>query len=499
MLVTKQAIQTTGAHKMTYGITVKLKNLIKDFKKTSNPVGEKINETITNIFHDDKLNGIAKDTDFVQRSSSRLKGKEFVQAMAMASIEPESTPLSGINDNLRSLSSKANMTVSALRQRINSQEAYKFLQQVYLHTIGSHLKPLSDDLNAIKQNFDKGALEHFTKVLLHDSSSCKLNEHLEKDFKGSGGAASKSLVKADLIYDIKANSAEEIILTDVREPDQGLSKRVIKHMAKGVLTIQDLGYFDIDTFQKIKDIGGFFLSRLPGLTHVYLNEDDKEPIELAKKLLKMLMNNEPLDMEAYITKKKIKVRLIAYPVPDDVFNKRLREYYQKNKKKTPTEEWIARQRFTILITNVPSEIWSCSVIGTVYKIRWQVELIFKVWKSQISIHYLKGTKPERIKCLLYSRLLVATLIFTVFNGISHIVSSVGCELSLHKFVDWLKRTGRFARIVLKGFTTELWRELIKGLDLLCKDWQRARKTTRQMIEDEIPFLDIFKKPREYNA
>lgn len=484
---------------MTEGITVKLKNLIKDLKKTSNSVGDKINETITNIFHNDKLNDIAKETNFVQRSSSRIEGKEFVQAMAMASIDPESTPLSGINDNLRSLSTKAHMSVSALRQRINSPNAKKFLKQVYIHTIETHLKPLSDELNAIKHNFTQGALEHFTKVLLHDSSSCILNEHLEKEFKGSGGAASKSLVKIDLIYDIKANNVEEIILTDVREPDQGLSKRILKHITKGVLSIQDLGYFDVDSFQKTKDLEGYFLSRLPGTANVYQNEWDKEPLELSMKLLKMWENNEPLDMEVYVTQKKMKARLIAYPVPDEIFNKRLRDYYQKNKKKTPTKEWIARQRFTILITNVPCDIWPCRIIGTVYKIRWQIELIFKVWKSQINIHYLKGTKPERIWCLLYSRMLIATLIFTVFNGISYLVNSVGCELSLHKFVDWLKRTGRFAKIVSKGFTTELWKELVEGVDLICKDWQRIRKTTRQMIEDGISFIETFKKPQVDNA
>lgn len=479
-------------------LTYKLKNLANNLKSTGNLVAEKINDAIANIFYDDKLNDIAKKTNFVQRSSSKIKGKEFVQAMVMASIDPESTPLSGINDNLRGISPKAKMTTSALRQRINSPKAQEFLKQVYQCTIETHLKPLSSDLNNARDQF-KGALKKFKKVLIHDSSNCTLNELLEKEFKGSGGAASKSQLKIDLIYDLKANNAEEIIITDVREPDQGLSKRILKHISEDVLTIQDLGYFDVDSFGSVDSMKGYYLSRFPGKTLVYLNKDDKQPIELGKLLHKKARKGESLDMEVYITKKKVKTRLIGYLVPDEIFNKRVRDYRKKTKGKTPSVEWIARQRFTILITNVPSEIWSWSIVGTIYKIRWQIELIFKTWKSQLSIHYLKGTKPERIWCLLYSRMIAVALIFTMYNGIINILCPIGCELSLPKFVNWLKRNGHFVNIILKGFASGLWNQLINGLDLLCKDWQGKRKTTQKMIEEGIPFIETFKKTAKINA
>jgi hypothetical protein len=476
---------------MQKSITYQLKNLTSDLKSAGNLIAEKVNDTLASIFYGDKLNDIAKKTNFVQRSSSKIKGNEFVQAMVMASIDPESTPLSGINDNLREISPEAKMTISALRQRINNPKAQEFLKQVYQCTIETHLKPLSHDLNNLLDQ-SKGALEYFKKVLIHDSSSCALNELLEEEFKGAGGGGSKSQVKIDLMYDLKANNAEEIIITDIREPDQGLSKRILKHTGEGVLTIQDLGYFDIDSFSAVDAMGGYYLSRLPGINLVYANKEDKQPIELGKLLQKMAEDGKPLDIEVFITQKKVKTRLVAYLVPDEVFNKRLRTYHKKNKKKTPRAEWVARQRFTILITNVPSEIWPYNIVGTIYKIRWQIELIFKTWKSQMSIHYLKGTKPERIWCLLYSRMIAAALIFTIYSGVKRLICPIGCELSLPKFVNWLKRSGRFVKIILRGFDSSLWNQLMNGLDLLCKDWQRKRKTTRNMIEEEIPFLETFK-------
>lgn len=177
-------------------------------------------------------------------------------------------------------------------------------------------------------------------------------------------------------------------------------------------------------------------------------------------------------------------------MPEEVYNKRRREYNKKYKKKTPSDELVARQRFTILITNVSYEIWSWEVVGTVYKIRWQIELIFKSWKSQLGIHYLKGTRPERIRCLIYSRLITAALIFTMYGGIASLLPNM-YELSLPKFVNWLKRNGRFSSIVLEGFCIDLWKLLVNGWDLICKDFRRKRKTTLQLIVGEISFLETF--------
>lgn len=475
-------------------LTQTINKIKHSVKNTAETVVAKLNDSLAKVFYDNKLNIIAKTTNFVQRSSSRINGTEFVQAMVLASIDPKSCPLSGIVDILTSLNPKAKMSVSGLRQRINCPEAVAFLLEAYKNTVESKLKQLSMELNSLSDKYDKSALQHFSEVLLHDSSSCTLNEILKEEFKGSSGLASKSLVKIDLIHDLKANSMEEITVTDVSEPDQVLSKKILKHIKKTTLVIQDLGFFETETFEKIAEQEGYYLSRLLGGVFVYLNRDDKVPIDLGKHLLMLLEKGKPLDIEVFVTKKKMKTRLLAYLVPEEVFNKRRREYNKKYQGKTASAELIARQRFTILITNVPDEIWSWNVVGTVYKIRWQIELLFKVWKSQLHFDYLEGTKPERIYCLIYARLLAMVLILAVYNIIEKLITPFGLEISLTKLVNGLKRQARFMTIILKGITSEIWDFLIDGLDLLCKDnWQSNRKTTQQCIEEEISFLESFKK------
>jgi len=475
--------------KLTKSIT-KIKHIVK---KSTESLVAKLNDSLAEIFYDNQLNIMAKKTNFVQRSSSRINGTEFIQSMILASIDPKSCPLSGIVDTLVTINPQAKMSVSGLRQRINSPEAVVFLVEAYTNTVESKLKKMSTELNSLSNKYDKGALQYFSEVLLHDSSSCTLNEILKDKFKGSSGLASKSLVKIDLIHDLKANHVEEVIITDVSEPDIVLSKRILKHVKKTTLVIQDLGFFEIETFEKINEKEGYYLSRLLSGVLVYLNKVDKNPIDLGKHLLMLSKKGKSLDIEVFVTKKKMRTRLLAYLVPDEVFNKRRRDYDKKYNGRTASAETIARQRFTILITNVPKEIWSWKIVGTIYKIRWQIELLFKVWKSQLNFNYLEGTKSERIYCLIYARLLAIILILTVYSIIEKLITPFGLELSLTKLVNWLKRQGRFMTIILKGVTSELLDSLVQGLELLCKDnWQSNRKTTQQYIEDEISFFESFK-------
>ncbi|WP_410506396.1 transposase [Haloimpatiens sp. FM7315] len=51
-----------------------------------------------------------------------------------------------------------------------------------------------------------------------------------------------------------------------------------------------------------------------------------------------------------------------------------------------------------------------------YSLRWQIELMFKIWKSIFKIHKVKKSKIERFKCFLYGRLIAllisSSIVFT---------------------------------------------------------------------------------------
>jgi hypothetical protein len=124
------------------------------------------------------------------------------------------------------------------------------------------------------------------------------------------------------------------------------------------------------------------------------------------------------------------------------------------------------------------------VVATVYRIRWQIALLFKQWKSLLHIHVLTGTRPERIKCLLYGRLTTITMFMRICAYASWYAAAVlRRELSLHKLILWLKRKDRFAHAIQEGTVALLCSDLRRDMaTLLCKQ-KRRRKTSQQLLEE----------------
>lgn len=56
-------------------------------------------------------------------------------------------------------------------------------------------------------------------------------------------------------------------------------------------------------------------------------------------------------------------------------------------------------------------LWELSTqqIHDVYSLLWQIEIMFKIWKSIFNIDNVKNVKIERFKCFLYGRLIALLL------------------------------------------------------------------------------------------
>ena len=122
-----------------------------------------------------------------------------------------------------------------------------------------------------------------------------------------------------------------------------------------------------------------------------------------------------IDLPVYIGHERVPCRLLAYRLPDQVVQERRRKALEEARKKGRilTQEYLTWLAFGFYITNVTREMLSAKVVRIVYGLRWQVELMFKNWKSLLNLHILKGTRPERIKCILYGRLITITMLTMV--------------------------------------------------------------------------------------
>ena len=420
-----------------------------------------------------------------------MQAKDFVDLLAAASTDPKIVPLVGLCSVLRALNLQADLTPQALMARINNPNAVEFLKRVFQLALQTGLANI---VNRISPDL----LESFKNVWVEDCSECVLNESLQEAFKGSGGQTSKASVKIDLIYEIKQKNIHSIDLVDRRSPDQKLAQKHLEIIQAGDLIIRDLGFFDAAVLKLINTTGAFFLSRLPSCVYVYLNKDDKTQADLAEYININFPNESVIDLPVFVTAEKVPCRLIAYRAPQELADKRRREANKAAEKKgrTPKQESLNRLNFTFLLTNVPSEIWKAEVVGTIYTIRWQIELIFKGWKSGLQIHYLKGTNEHRIRCLLYAKLISIVVVNMVYKIFDWVAQQLGREISLHKIVNWLKQGNKIGEIIMNGLSCKsisiLMEEVLKTL---CKD-KRKRKTTQASVELGISFECLYTKGTE---
>ena len=185
-------------------------------------------------------------------------------------------------------------------------------------------------------------------------------------------------------------------------------------------------------------------------------------------------------------------RLVAYRLPEEVVKQRQRKALEEAQKKGRVlqQEYLDWLRFGLYITNVPQQVWSSQVVGTVYRLRWQVEWTFRNWKSLLHIHILKGTRPERIMCILYGRLITITMLALLSSYAAWYAEDyLQKEISVPKLINWLKRKGRFAKAMHFGTLEALFSDLRRALPkLLCKQ-KRKRRTSRQLLEEYRHYIE----------
>ncbi len=297
----------------------------------------------------------------------------------------------------------------------------------------------------------------------------------------------------DFSYDVKSEKAEHIAIRQGADSDQGFAEDLAARVQKGDLVIRDLGYFCLNFFACLALMGAYFLSRLGFNANVYLTAEADEPVKLIQHINRFGNGDKTMEFSVFLgQKQRIPVRLIVYRLPSDVYRKRQKAAIKAAKRKGRgiSLSYLKFLKYTFFVTNVPATLWSMEAVGTIYRLRWQVELVFKNWKSLFQINVLKGTRPERIHCLIYGRLIVILVVQRLLALVSAQAVNEQRELSFSKASQWLMRKGRLLKAFLDRQFGDLLRRMLSRLKRLLKQ-KRKRLTTWQLIVRQVPYLDSF--------
>ncbi len=176
-------------------------------------------------------------------------------------------------------------------------------------------------------------------MFLEESTPCCLHEKLAEAFKGSGGNASRSTVKIDVMYELLAHQIHDLTVTDGRAADQGHAGTIVAFLQAGDLVIRDLGYFSVDVLQQIAAKDAWFLSRLHSKVAVYASaEASASAVALVDHVQPAVTQHGVGDCAVYLGADRLPCRLLAYHLPAEVVAQRRRQAHETARKKgrTPT-------------------------------------------------------------------------------------------------------------------------------------------------------------------
>ncbi len=416
-------------------------------------MSEQVSTFISDFFSENKIDKIARASKFIQRES-KLKAHMFLESIMFNAFDNTQTSL---NDYTDSLFLRHNVKVSkqAIYERFNKHSVH-FVKTVLKQLIKSNL---NSHINSID-------FTTFKRVLIKDSTAFELPSYMKRKYAGNGGNSSESAVRIQYEYDLKSCDVIDLSLNSSKINDYTNAKRTMSKVRKGDLIVRDLGYSALERLKEIKQKKAFFLNRLKSDMGIYQKLNGKYVRISNSKIRKELLTSgkEYIEKDIYIGHRKyMPVRLIIFKVPENKVQNRLIKQLKKSERRKAKvcNTVINRIDLNMFITNVNNTVLDAKSIFEIYKLRWQIELIFKIWKSLIGIHLYKPVKQERIETIIYAKLILIILnwkIITEFTN--HVFNKIRSVISYHK-----------AYKTLLSFKTDLmqsWRsdKMLKALLIL---------------------------------
>lgn len=373
--------------------------------------------SIEQKFSEELINEVAKSTEFVKRDR-KISAFNFVNTLMFSVCNQRNTSLPDITTDLK-LQFDTDISKEALHKKFTPECVAFFEELLKIQLAEQFRSPLDDSVKS-----------HFPAIKIKDSSKFSLPDTYGGDYPGYGNFSKKNgLMNFQYEYDLVSGKWNYIKLTNHIRNDQQDSKETIHLINKGDLHIRDLGYVSPTYLEAVLQNKAYFLNRLPAQASVYNLE--KEPIEwkkLHRKFIKTNLTFLEIDILLY-EKHLLPCRMLIERVSDQEYQKRLKraENSAKSKGVGISDIHKIKCRYNIFITNVSKKILPAKRIRKIYYLRWQIELVFKTWKSFFEINKVKKVKKERLECQLMAKLLWILLNWKLFCSVNRYVQKINPE------------------------------------------------------------------------
>lgn len=359
-----------------------------------------------------QANALARPTGFMQRQG-KLTGADFARLLVLGWLHD---PRAGVK-HLAQFG--ANLDIEISGQGIDDRfglPAATFLAALFEVAINQVVQadPVVLPL-----------LNRFEAVVLEDSTNWRLPDELAGLFRGCGGhhggvgtmAGCKVQVQLEMLRGRLTCSR----LLDGREADGKTPLAALPVLAH-TLCIRDRGYLDLDRWVREAAQEAWTLTYYKSGLHLF--DRAGRSIDL---LLALAQADQSGEWEVLVgDEQRLPMRLLFTRVPPAVAEYR-RAYLRREATthgRGSSHEGELLAGWTIVLTTVPKKCLSLEEAIVLLRLRWQIELLFKLWKQYGSLDEWRTRNPWRILCEVYAKLIAMLL--------QHWLLIVGCWQEPHR-------------------------------------------------------------------
>lgn len=357
-----------------------------------------LHAVLTDLFND-TARRLAQDTAFCLRERC-LSGPVFAQALVFALLQQHAPSLEDFAD-FASQHLHTHVTYKAFDERF-SERSLHFLSALLGEALARCFSARPALLPVLRQ---------FTGVYLRDATTVSLPACLADLFPArASGAAGRptAAVKVVLEMEVSAGQFTELEVLPALDNDK-TAAIAAKPLPQGCLLLEDMGFVAGARLQAYAEQGVYFLTRLPHWTAFFQQRSGRKG-HVRLNLLKWLRKAEGSYLERRVHvfhKEKLELRLLAVRVPDEVAQQRREQVRAdaKRRGRPVSQKKLELCAWNILVTNAPPELISVREGWELRRVRWQIELVFRVFKSGGGLERTQARTVWRVLTELYAKLL----------------------------------------------------------------------------------------------
>jgi hypothetical protein len=370
---------------------------------------------------------LARKTKFVQRQV-KVSGSKFAQTLVFGFLDNPKMSYREMKQAARL--SNLHITGQGLEQRFTRASA-EFMKAVLENAV--------EQMVCSSSGIEIDLLNRFSKIHIQDGSVIGLPDECVALWQGVQPEGEKgcSALKLHVSLEYKSGQLSGPALANGREHDKK-SPWFCRTLQKGELRIDDLGFFDLEQLEADAKAGGFWITRYK---HEVILQQNGQDLALLPFLQEQTASQ--IDIPVHLGKNHhLPCRLVAFKADEQTAEKRkqkLREYARK-KGISLSEKRLQLAHWTLFLTNAPPGLLSIFEVFVLYRLRWQIELLFRLWKSYSLVDESNCENPWRVLTEIYAKL-SAVLVqhWVLLVSVWHIpnISIVQACATIRKFAVFL--------------------------------------------------------------